>query len=104
VPPLYAASSAEAHGVSAAPALLCAMAESPGSDSRHDSTDSSHSTVSGSPRTATCGVAPAAGLVRRLSASPAVSYPCVSVASGLQAGFMGYNWEHKLSSDADFLI
>ena len=29
VPRLYAASSAEAHGVSAAPALLCTMAESP---------------------------------------------------------------------------
>jgi len=73
VPPLYAASSAESHGVSAAPALLCAMAESPGGDSCRDSTDSSRSTVSGSPHAATCGVAPAAGPARRLSASPAVS-------------------------------
>jgi len=39
VPPLYATFSAEVHGVSAAPALLCAMAESPGADSRRDSTD-----------------------------------------------------------------
>jgi len=96
VPPLYAASSAEAHGVSAAPALLCTMAESPRGDSRRDSTDSSRSTVSGSPRTATCCVAPAAGPARRLSASPAVSYPWGSVAPGLQAGLMGCNWEHNV--------
>ena len=77
---LYLASSAEAYGVSAALALLCAMAKSPGGDSHRDSADSSHSTVSGSLRTVTCSIVPAAGPACRLSASPAVSYPWGSVA------------------------
>jgi len=36
-----------------------------------------------------------------LSASPAFSYPWGSVAPGLQAGFMGSNWEHNVEL-ADF--